>query len=164
MPRKRRQTTPSAGRPVSGSVEIRPFKDGSDATFWLRVMVEGQRQSRRLGRASEGWTPVLAEAERRRVLAEIQAGIYIAPTVELPLEERDPAFHVWASRWLDVRAGDIEPKTFEQYEYLLRRQLLPTLHATGSPRSPRNSRARAAHWCAPAPSLTAPDTALRARL
>jgi hypothetical protein len=129
MPRKRRQTTPSAGRPVSGSVEIRPFKDGSDATFWLRVMVEGQRQSRRLGRASEGWTPVLAEAERRRVLAEVQAGIYKAPTVELPLEERDPTFHVWASRWLDVRAGDIEPKTFEQYEYLLRRQLLPTLHA-----------------------------------
>jgi hypothetical protein len=72
---------------------------------------------------------VLAEAERRRVIAEIQAGIYREPTVELPLEERDPTFHVWASRWLELRASEIEPKTFEQYEYLLRRHLLPTLHA-----------------------------------
>jgi Phage integrase, N-terminal SAM-like domain len=129
MPRTPDEPTPSAGRPVSGSVNVRPFKNGVDASFWLRVTVDGRRQSRRLGRASEGWTPVLAEAERRRVIAEIEAGIYREPIAELPLEERDPTFHVWASRWLGMRSAEIEPKTFEQYEYLLRCQLLPTLHA-----------------------------------
>lgn len=62
------------------------------------------------------------------MIAEIEAGIYREPIEELPLEERDPTFHVWASRWLGMRAGEIEPKTFAQYEYLLRCQLLPTLH------------------------------------
>ena len=129
MPTKPHVPTASAGRPVSGSVDIRPFKNGVDASFWRRVTVDGRRQSRRLGRASEGWTPVLAEAERTRVIADIEAGIYREPVAELPLEERDPTFHVWASRWLDMRSAEIEPKTFEQYEYLLRCQLLPTLHA-----------------------------------
>jgi integrase len=128
MPRARRDATPGAGRPVKGSVDVRPFKNGADASFWLRIMIEGRRVSRRLGLASEGWTPVLAEAERRRVVAEIQAGIYREPTEELPLEERDPTFHAWASRWLDMRTGEIEPKTFEHYEYLLRCHLLPALH------------------------------------
>lgn len=114
-----KDTKPSAGRPVSGSIDVRPFKNGADASFWLRVTVDGRRQSRRLGRASEGWTPVLAEAERQRVIAEIEAGIYREPAEELPLEERDPTFHVWASRWLDMRTGEIEPKTFEHYDYLL---------------------------------------------
>jgi Phage integrase, N-terminal SAM-like domain len=128
MPRARRDATPGAGRPVKGSVDVRPFKNGADASFWLRIMIDGRRVSRRLGLASEGWTPVLAEAERRRVVAEIQAGIYREPAEELPLEERDPTFHVWASRWLDMRTGEIEPKTFEHYEYLLRCHLLPALH------------------------------------
>ena len=87
--------TESAG---CGSIDIRPFKNEADASFWLRITVDGRRQSRRLGRASEGWTPVLAEAERRRVIAEIEAGIYRQPAEELPLEERNPTFHVWASR------------------------------------------------------------------
>jgi integrase len=128
MPRVRKDENPGAGRPVTGSIDVRPFKNGADASFWLRITVDGQRQARRLGRASEGWTPVLAEAERRRVVAEIEAGIYREPAEELPLEERDPTFHVWASRWLDLRAGEIEPKTFEHYEYLLRCHLLPALH------------------------------------
>jgi integrase len=118
-----------AGRPASGSIEIRPFKNGVDASFWLHVTVDGQRRSRRLGRASEGWTPVLAGAERRRVVDEIGAGIYREPAPELPLEERDPKFHVWASRWLALRSTEIERKTYEQYEYLLRCQLLPFFHA-----------------------------------
>jgi integrase len=117
-----------AGRPANGSIEVRPFKDGADASFWLHVTVDGERRSRRLGRASEGWTPVLAEAERRRVTEGIAAGIYREPTPELPLEERDPTFHVWASRWLTQRAAEIEKKTYDQYEYLLRRQLLPFFH------------------------------------
>lgn len=128
MRRARRDATPGAGRPVKGSIDIRPFKNGADASFWLRIMVDGRRQSWRLGLASEGWTPVLAEAERRRVVAEIEAGIYREPTEELPLEERDPTFHVWASRWLEMRTGEIEHKTYEHYEYLLRCHLLPALH------------------------------------
>jgi integrase len=117
-----------AGRPAGGSIEVRPFKNAADASFWLHVTVDGERRSRRLGRASEGWTPVLAEAERRRVIDEIAAGIYREPTPELPLHERDPTFHVWASRWLAQRAAEIEKRTYGQYEYLLRRQLLPFLH------------------------------------
>jgi integrase len=129
MPRARKDESAGAGRPVTGSIDIRPFKNGADASFWLRITVDGRRHSRRLGRASEGWTPVLAEAERRRVVAEIEAGIYREPAEELPLEERDPTFHVWASRWLEMRAGEIEPKTYEHYEYLLRCHLLPALHS-----------------------------------
>ena len=129
MPRARKDENPRAGRPVTGSIHIRPFKNGADASFWLRITADGQRQSRRLGRASEGWTPLLAEAERRRVVAEIEAGIYREPAVELPLEERDPTFHVWASRWLEMRTGEIEPKTHDHYEYLLRCHLLPAFHA-----------------------------------
>jgi hypothetical protein len=116
------------GRPASGSIEIRSFKNGADASFWLHLTVDRERRSRRLGRASEGWTPVLAEAERRRVVDEIAAGIYREPTPELPLDERDPTFHIWASRWLAQRSAEIEKKTYEQYEYLLRRQLLPFFH------------------------------------
>lgn len=116
------------GRPASGSIEVRPFKSGADASFWLHVTVDRQRRTRRLGRASEGWTPVLAEAERRRVVEEIAAGIYREPAPELPLDERDPTFHVWASRWLTQRSAEIEKKTYEHYEYLLRRQLLPFFH------------------------------------
>jgi hypothetical protein len=128
MPRARKDASPATGRPVTGSIDIRPFKNGADASFWLRITVDGRRQSRRLGRASEGWTPVLAEAERRRVITEIQAGIYREPAEELPLEERDPTVHVWASRWLEMRTGEIESKTYEHYEYLLRCHLLPALH------------------------------------
>src|SRR5215217_7066195 len=128
MPRPSKEPRPSAGRPVRGSVDIRPWKNGADASYWLRITVDGRRQSRRLGRASEGWTPVLAEAERRRVVAEVEAGIYREPAEELPLEERDPTFHIWASRWLEMRTGEIEPKTYEHYEYLLRCHLLPALH------------------------------------
>jgi len=127
--RRQPKTKQSEGRPATGSIEIRPFKSGTDASFWLHVTVGGERRSRRLGRASEGWTPVLAEAERRRVVDEIAAGVYREPVEELPLEERDPTFHVWASRWLDLRSGEIEKKTYEQYEYLLRRQVLPYFHA-----------------------------------
>ncbi|MBX5443243.1 MAG: site-specific integrase [Solirubrobacteraceae bacterium] len=127
-PRSKRKQA-SGGRPANGSIEVRPFKNGADASFWLHVTVDGERRSRRLGRASEGWTPVLAEAERRRVVEEIAAGIYREPTPELPLEERDPTFHLWASRWLAQRAPEIEKKTYDQYEYLLRRQLLPFFHA-----------------------------------
>jgi integrase len=126
--RQLRKKSPE-GRPATGSIEIRPFKSGADASFWLHLTVRGERRSRRLGRASEGWTPVLAEAERKRVVDEIAAGVYREPVPELPLEERDPTFHVWASRWLELRAGEIEKKTYEQYEYLLRRQLLPYFHA-----------------------------------
>ncbi len=90
MPRARPDATPGAGRPVKGSVDVRPFKNGADASFWLRIMIDGRRVSRRLGLASEGWTPVLAEAERRRVVAEIQAGIYREPTEELPARGARP--------------------------------------------------------------------------
>jgi integrase len=126
---RRHSDKPAEGRPATGSIEVRPFKNGRDASFWLHVTIDGQRRSRRLGRASEGWTPVLAEAERKRVIDEIAAGVYREPTPALPLEERDPTFHVWASRWLELRSGEIEKKTYEQYEYLLRRQLLPYFHA-----------------------------------
>jgi integrase len=129
MARAKTGRKPAEGRPVTGSIEIRPFKSGDDASFWLRVTVDGQRRSRCLGRASEGWTPVLAEAERKRVVDEIAAGVYREPAHEIPLEERDPTFHVWASRWLQLRAGEIAQTTYDQYEYLLRRQLLPYFHA-----------------------------------
>lgn len=129
MASARTRNKAGTGRPASGSIEIRPFASGADASFWLHVTVNGRRRSRRLGRATEGWTPVLAEAERQRVLKEIAAGVYREPTPEMPLEERDPTFHVWASRWLVLRAAEIEKKTYEQYEYLLRRQLLPFFHA-----------------------------------
>ena len=45
------------GRRPIGTIEIRPFKNGTDASFWLKLTVNGQRRSRRLGLASEGWNP-----------------------------------------------------------------------------------------------------------
>jgi integrase len=120
MARRKTDRRPAEGRPVTGSIEIRPFKSGDDASFWLRVTVDGQRRSRRLGRASEGWTPVLAEAERKRVVDEIAAGVYREPEPEVPLEERDPTFHLGVTlRHADGRRMQLSPKTINHAIVLL---------------------------------------------
>ncbi len=92
----------------------------------IRFRAYGKRRYVTLGSAEDDWTRQRAEAELRHVLADVERGTwapYEPPPVEAPAEV--PTFHQFASEWLAARRVELRPRTAEDYEWALRKHLLP---------------------------------------
>jgi integrase len=112
------------GRKATGNVKEHPNKDGT-VTFSLRVRWNGQRPTVRLGNELEGWNRALADLKLDQVLAEIDAGTWRPPAPEIPDEDRDPGFHLFATVWLERQAAELDESTVRDYEHTLQRYILP---------------------------------------
>src|SRR6187551_2459853 len=74
----------------------------------------------------DGWDRDRAEAELRHVLADVERGIWTAPTRPEPQEPTSvPTFHEFASEWLRNREPELRPKTVLSYRWQLTHHLLP---------------------------------------
>jgi integrase len=92
----------------------------------IRFRAYGQRRYVTLGPAEDGWDRQRAEAELGHVLADVDRGIWRSnepERVEAPAEV--PAFHEFASEWLEGRRHELRPRTLEDYRWALSYHLLP---------------------------------------
>ena len=64
-----------------------------------------------------------AERALEQILAEIQVGVWRPPSMSAGGE--DPTFHEFASRWWFARKSELRPRTQADYEWRLRKRLLP---------------------------------------
>jgi Phage integrase, N-terminal SAM-like domain len=64
-----------------------------------------------------------AERALDQILAEIQVGVWRPPSMSAGGE--DPTFHEFASRWWFARKSELRPTTQADYEWRLRKHLLP---------------------------------------
>ena len=64
-----------------------------------------------------------AERALEQILAEIQVGVWRPPSMSVGGE--DPTFHEFASRWWFARKSELRPTTQADYEWRLRKHLLP---------------------------------------
>lgn len=111
-------------RRARGEVRVHQRADGR-RTYSLRFRVDGQRHSLTLGTDADGWTDRRAERKLEDVLAEVRAGVWSAPAPAAE-EGREVSFHEFASRWwLARRAEALRPRTQQDYEWQLRKHLLP---------------------------------------
>jgi integrase len=98
-----------------------------DGRAWaIRFRAYGKRQLITLGTSEEGWGRGKVEAELRRVLAEVELGVWQphdpAPALGPP---EVPTFHEFASDWLEARRPELRPRTVKDYEWALTYHLLP---------------------------------------
>jgi integrase len=92
-------------------------------TYSLRVRAYGRREVVTLGTDAAGWTYRKAERMLDQVLAEILVGVWQPPSMSAGGE--DPSFHEFASRWWFARKSELRPTTQADYEWRLRKHLLP---------------------------------------
>ena len=64
-----------------------------------------------------------ADRALEKILAEIQVGVWRPPSMSAGGE--DPSFHEFASRWRFGRKSELRPTTQADYEWRLRKHLLP---------------------------------------
>ena len=98
-----------------------------DGRAWaIRFRAYGSRRLITLGSAAEGWSRGRAESELRRVLAEVELGIW-QPHVPAPAVGPSEAqtFHEFASEWLEARQAELRPRTVKDYRWALTYHLLP---------------------------------------
>ncbi len=107
-----------------GEIRVHERKDGQ-VTYSLRFRVNGKREIVTLGTDTDGWTFRKAEHKLEDVLARIRAGVWEPPTPPDRDADRTQTFHVFASRWWAARKGEFRPRTRENYEWRLRKHLLP---------------------------------------
>ena len=108
-----------------GEIRVHKRVDGL-CTYGLRFRVNGKRHSLTLGTDADGWNERRAEPKLEDVLAEVRAGVWHAPAPPDSGDMPDITFHEFASRWWAARRADpLRPKTREDYEWQLRKHLLP---------------------------------------
>ena len=107
-----------------GEIRVRERRDGR-LTYTIRFRVDGKRHSFTLGTDRDGWTYRKAERKLEDVLAQVRAGVWKpeAPVRREPVG--DQTFHEFASRWWAARKGELRPNTQLDYEWRLRKRLLP---------------------------------------
>ena len=95
-------------------------------TYSLRFRVDGKRHSLTLGTDADGWNERRAERKLEDVLAEVRAGVWQPPVPVDGDDGREITFHDFASRWWAARKAEaLRPKTQQDYEWQLRKHLLP---------------------------------------
>jgi len=94
-------------------------------TFSIRFRVDGQRHSVTLGTDADGWTHRKAERKLEDVLAQVRAGVWEPEPPAETVKVGDMTFHEFASRWWAARRGELRPNTQLDYEWRLRKHLLP---------------------------------------
>jgi integrase len=108
-----------------GEIRVHERVDGL-RTYSLRFRVSGKRQSMTLGTDADRWTERKAEHKLEDVLAAVRAGVWQPPAPPEVDDESDVTFHVFASRWWAARKAEaLRPRTQEDYEWQLRKHLLP---------------------------------------
>ena len=107
-----------------GEIRVHERKDGQ-VTYSLRFRVNGKREILTLGTDTDGWTFRKADRKLEDVLARIRAGVWEPPEPPDRDADRAQTFHVFASRWWAARKGELRPRTRENYEWRLRKHLLP---------------------------------------
>jgi hypothetical protein len=108
-----------------GEIRVHERLRDGDLTFSLRFRVDGKREIITLGRSSEGWTWHKAERKLENVLARVRAGVW---EPELPPnwnQVGDLTFHEFAPRWWAARKAELRHNTQLDYEWRLKRHLLP---------------------------------------
>jgi len=115
-----------------GQIRTHERKDGL-TTYSLRVRAYGRREIVTLGTDADGWTMRKAERKLEHVLAQIQVGVWRPPRMSAGGE--DPTFHEFASRRWFARKSELRPTTQADYEWRLRKHLLPFFAESGSRRS-----------------------------
>jgi integrase len=105
-----------------GEIRVHERADGR-LTFSLRFRANGRRQSITLGKDSDGWTWRKAERKLDEVLAQVRAGVWKPPAPTG--EEKEPTFIEFASRWWAARKGELRPNTQLDYQWRLKKHLLP---------------------------------------
>jgi integrase len=111
-------------RRQTGSVHEYARKDGL-ATYSLRITAYGERYRVRLGTNADGWTRERADRELADTLALIRAGVWKPPQPAVAQDDDEPTFHVFASRYLEGRRGELRPNTYADYRWRLVNHLLP---------------------------------------
>ena len=116
------------GRQQTGQVREYKAKSGI-VTYSLRVRWKGERLIIRLGSELDGWNRPLADRKLSEVMGEIEAGIWRPPIADIPIDERDPVFHRFATVWLDRQSVDLDESTRRGYAHVLSRYILPEFKA-----------------------------------
>jgi integrase len=107
-----------------GEIRVHQRQDGA-RTYSVRFRVNGKRRTITLGTDTDGWNHRRAERKLDDVLAEIRVGVWQPPAPPDVVDEHEPTFHEFASRWWAARKGELRPKTQLDYEWQLRKHLLP---------------------------------------
>jgi len=107
-----------------GEIRVRERVDGR-LTYTIRFRVDGKRHSYSLGTDLDGWTYRKAERKLEDVLAQVRAGVWKPEAEERREKVGDLTFHGFASRWWVARKGELRPNTQLDYEWRLRKHLLP---------------------------------------
>ncbi len=107
-----------------GEIRVHERQDGL-RTYSLRFRVNGKRRSITLGTDADGWNDRRAERKLEDVLAEIRVGLWRPPQPPEAVDEREITFHEFASRWWVARKEELRHKTQLDYEWQLRKHLLP---------------------------------------
>ena len=107
-----------------GEIRVHERNDGT-LTFSIRFRVNGRRNSMTLGTNKDGWTWRKAERKLEDVLAQVRAGVWQpAPTAHREVVG-DLTFHEFASRWWIAKKAELSPNTQLDYEWRLKKHLLP---------------------------------------
>lgn len=113
-----------------GQVIERRWKSGR--TFALRVHAYGSRHYITLGAERDGWSRKRAEEELANLAADVRRGKWVPPNgrakrtgIAEAAPESEPTFHLFASRWLAGRRGEVTERTIAYYEWALSYHLLP---------------------------------------
>jgi integrase len=110
---------------AGGEIRVHQRVDGR-RTYSLRFRVNGKRRSLTLGTDADGWNDRRAERKLEDVLAEVRAGVWQPLAPPDAGDSRDITFHEFASRWWAARKAEaLRPKTQQDYEWQLRKHLLP---------------------------------------
>jgi integrase len=107
-----------------GEIRVRERTDG-ELNYTIRFRANGKRHSCSLGTDREGWTHRKAERKLEDVLAQVRAGVWKPEEPERPDPAGDQTFHEFASRWWAAKKGEMSPNTQLDYEWRLRKHLLP---------------------------------------
>ncbi len=107
-----------------GEIRVHERNDGT-LTFSIRFRADGRRNSITLGTNKDGWTWKKAERKLDDLLAQVRAGVWRPETAVSREKVGDLTFHEFASRWWIARRAELSPNTQLDYEWRLKKHLLP---------------------------------------
>jgi integrase len=114
----------SMEKQACGEIRVHERRDGQ-LTYSLRFRINGIRTPLTLGKDTDGWTYRKAERKLEQVLAEVTAGVWSPPPSHDEVDKQDVTFHEFALRWWVARKSELRPRTQENYEWRLKKHLLP---------------------------------------
>jgi integrase len=107
-----------------GEIRVHQRNDGT-LTFSLRFRVNGKRQILTLGTNKDGWTWRKAERKLDDALAQVRSGVWQPEEPTRREKVGDLTFLEFASRWWLARKAELRPNTHLDYEWRLKKHLLP---------------------------------------